>query len=52
MMHIVGDSAMSLVLSLMKQTRNDAVWRSKRIRFEYNSSGNATAESAKVSAQR
>jgi len=44
MLHIVGDSSMSLVLSLMKQTGNDAVWRSKRVRFEHNSSGNATAE--------
>jgi predicted amidohydrolase YtcJ len=44
MMHIVGDSAISLVLSLMKQTGNDAVWRSKGVRFEHNSSGNATAE--------
>ena len=44
MMHIVGDSTMSLVLSLMKQMGNDAVWRSKRVRFEHNSSGNATAE--------
>ena len=44
MMHIVGDSTMSLVLSLMKQTRNDSVWRSKRVRFEHNASGNATAE--------
>ena len=44
MMHIVGDSTMSLVLSLMKQTGNDAVWRSKRVRFEHNASGNATAE--------
>ena len=44
MMHIVGDSTMSLVLSLMKETGNDAVWRSKRVRFEHNSSGNATVE--------
>ena len=42
MMHIVGDSTMSLVLSLMKQTGNDAVWRSKRVRFEHNASDNAT----------
>jgi predicted amidohydrolase YtcJ len=44
MMHIVGDSTMSLVLSLMKQTGNDAVWRSKRVRFEHNASSNATLE--------
>lgn len=44
MMHIVGDSTMSLVLSLMKQTGNDSVWRSKRVRFEHNSSSHATAE--------
>lgn len=44
MMHIVGDSTLSLVLSLMKQTGNDAVWRSKRVRFEHNASGNASAK--------
>lgn len=44
MMHIVGDSTMSVVLSMMKQIGNDAVWRNKRIRFEHNASGNATPE--------
>lgn len=44
MMHIVGDSAMSLVLSFMKQMGNDVVWRSKRVRFEHNASDNATPE--------
>ena len=44
MMHIVGDSMVSMILSLMKQTGNDAVWRSKRVRFEHNASDNATPE--------
>jgi predicted amidohydrolase YtcJ len=44
MMHIVGDSTLSLVLSLMKQTGNEAVWRSKRVRFEHNASAHASAK--------
>jgi predicted amidohydrolase YtcJ len=44
MMHIVGDSAMSIVLSLMKQTGNDTVWRSKRVRFEHNQNAACTGE--------
>jgi predicted amidohydrolase YtcJ len=44
MLHIVGDSTMSLVLSLMKQTGKDDIWKTKRVRFEHNASANATAK--------
>ena len=48
MMHIVGDSTLSMILSIMKQTGNDAVWRSKRVRFEHNASDNATPEDVQM----
>ena len=37
MMHITGDSTMAIVLSLMKQLANGAVWQTKRVRIEHNS---------------
>lgn len=42
MMHVVGDSSMNVVLSLMKQTGNDAEWKTKRVRFEHNATWNAS----------
>jgi predicted amidohydrolase YtcJ len=42
MMHIVGDSSMAIVLSLMKQMASGAEWRKKRVRFEHNSTANIT----------
>ena len=48
LMHIVGDSTLSVVLSLMKKIGNDAVWRSKRVRFEHNFTANATAAEIKA----
>lgn len=44
MMHIVGDSSMNIVLTLMKQFGNDAVWRTKRVRFEHNATAKASEE--------
>jgi predicted amidohydrolase YtcJ len=43
MMHIVGDSTTAVVLSLMKQLAGGSVWKSKRVRFEHNSTSNITA---------
>lgn len=43
LMHIVGDSTLSVVLSLMKQTGKAAIWKTRRVRFEHNLTGNATA---------
>lgn len=48
MMHIVGDSAMSIILSLMKQTGNDMVWRSKRVRFEHNQNAGCTGKEVQM----
>jgi predicted amidohydrolase YtcJ len=36
MMHIVGDSSLSIVLSLMKQMASGEIWKTKRIRIEHN----------------
>ena len=43
LMHIVGDSSMNIVLTLMKQFGNDAVWKAKRVRFEHNATSNASS---------
>jgi predicted amidohydrolase YtcJ len=43
MMHIVGDSSMAIVLSLMKQMASGEVWRSKRVRIEHNQTPTLTA---------
>ncbi len=42
LIHIVGDSTLAVVLSLMKQTGTNAAWRSKRVRIEHNFSATAT----------
>lgn len=42
MMHIIGDSTLSTVLSLMKQMASDEVWKAKRVRIEHNSTPNIT----------
>lgn len=47
MMHIVGDSALHAVLSLMKQIGTDADWQSRRVRLEHNSTIYATPEELK-----
>ena len=44
MIHIVGDSTLAVVLSLMKQMAGNEIWRSKRIRIEHNATPNITAE--------
>jgi len=44
MIHIVGDSTMAIVLSLMKQMADDETWKSKRVRIEHNATANITAE--------
>jgi predicted amidohydrolase YtcJ len=36
MLHIVGDSAMSIVLNLMKEMKQDELWQTKRVRIEHN----------------
>jgi predicted amidohydrolase YtcJ len=36
MMHVVGDSAFNIVLSLIKSTGNYADWRTRRARIEHN----------------
>jgi predicted amidohydrolase YtcJ len=36
MMHIVGDSSLSVVLSLMKQMASSETWKTKRVRIEHN----------------
>jgi predicted amidohydrolase YtcJ len=48
MLHIVGDSAMSVVLQMMKATGKDEVWRTRRVRFEHNASGHATTEDRRM----
>ncbi len=35
MMHVVGDSATKIVLSLMKQMATNKVWKAKRVRIEH-----------------
>jgi predicted amidohydrolase YtcJ len=42
MMHIIGDSTLATVLSLMKQMAGDEVWKAKRVRIEHNSTANIT----------
>lgn len=42
MMHITGDSAMGIVLDMMKKTGTDEIWKTRRVRFEHNASGLAT----------
>lgn len=42
MMHIIGDSTLATVLSLMKQMAGDEVWKTKRVRIEHNSTANIT----------
>ncbi len=44
MIHIVGDSTLAVVLSLMKQMARGEIWRSKRVRIEHNPTANITAE--------
>ena len=44
MIHIVGDSTMAVVLSLMKQMAGDDIWRRKRVRIEHNATANSTPE--------
>ena len=44
MIHIVGDSTLAVVLSLMKQMAGGEIWRSKRVRIEHNATANITAE--------
>jgi len=48
MIHIVGDSTLTVLLSLMKQMVNDEVWRRKRVRIEHNPL-NANATEAELS---
>lgn len=48
LMHIVGDSTMHIVLKMMKETGADEVWRTKRIRFEHNSTSDATEEDIRM----
>ena len=43
MMHITGDSSMTIVLSLMKQMASGDAWKSKRVRIEHNHTPNITA---------
>jgi hypothetical protein len=43
LMHIVGDSTLSLVLPLMKQLAPDSVWETKRVRIEHNATAHSTA---------
>ena len=35
MLHVVGDSSLTVVLQLMKQLADDATWRKKRVRIEH-----------------
>ena len=42
MIHIVGDSTLAVVLSLMKQMAGGEVWKNKRVRIEHNSTANIT----------
>jgi predicted amidohydrolase YtcJ len=44
LMHLVGDSATSIVLNLMKTMAKDEVWKTKRVRIEHGNSivSNAT----------
>jgi predicted amidohydrolase YtcJ len=44
LLHIVGDSTMSLVLNLMKEMASDDEWRKRRIRIEHNSTGHITPD--------
>lgn len=44
MIHIVGDSTLAVVLSLMKQMAGNEIWRSKRVCIEHNATANITAE--------
>lgn len=44
MIHIVGDSTLAVVLSLMKQMADVETWRSKRVRIEHNAMVNTTIE--------
>lgn len=48
LMHIVGDSTMHIVLKLMKELGKDEVWRQKRVRFEHNSTADATDEDIRM----
>ncbi len=48
LMHIVGDSTMHIVLKMMKGIGKDEVWRTKRIRFEHNSTSDATDEDIRM----
>jgi predicted amidohydrolase YtcJ len=36
MIHVVGDSSLSIVLSMMKELGNSETWKSKRLRIEHN----------------
>src|SRR5206468_9754920 len=44
MMHIVGDSTLSVVLSLMKQMGSPEAWSAKRVRLEHNATATATTQ--------
>jgi predicted amidohydrolase YtcJ len=47
MMHIVGDSSFTVVLSLMKEMANNSQWSRKRVRMEHNGGGILSAEQIK-----
>ncbi len=47
MLHVVGDSTLSSVLSVMKQMGNSEAWQSKRVRLEHNETGQASPEELK-----
>jgi predicted amidohydrolase YtcJ len=42
MLHITGDSSLSLVLSLMKELADSETWKAKRVRIEHNPTSRAT----------
>lgn len=47
MMHIVGDSTYSIVLSLMKKLATDSMWKPKRVRFEHNANPHLNPQNIK-----